>query len=862
MGVRVALDIEGRHVVRLEPLEGERVRLTLSHERGDRSSALHRALCRVLRVRAGSALHALVEATDSVELEQPLTLMLGDLTVARLGPRLAVDYQLSAFECRYLAEYGRLHPVPAGAAPVPRLETDLHTHFAGCLDPETLIELGVAHAVRYPAALLAEAGIRAEADVELGTLSPPIRATLARALAVPSERRITFLEMERIYRLRSPITKHPAMFVPMLERIAIDYAAMGVRYVELSLGDIAGAERLQAVHDHAPAIEAATGVTVRFLAAMSRHDDLEWDLDYIDRLRELAPSRYLVGVDFMGHETNSTRAFTRQLTEVATWATRARPGFGVRVHAGENPAHPENVRLALDAVAGHDVAMRIGHGLFGVDDRTIDRLSATGTVVEFNLNSNFALNNIQTVTEAPIHRYLRRGVSVVLSSDGYGIYGSRPELEARAAWLCGVDAAGFAAIRATERAYRAHRARSDVATRADFAVPPNRPPVHYSEEIGARTRRERQARDRRLSDRLAELGVPVLEAPALDALLLNRRCLSIAGAWKHSWEGLAPEHRAAITDLIARLFDGLDPDHTVVVTGGTDHGVEAVVGFHARRRGLAHVGIVVADTPPDALATGGISHAHVAADSLHGKAAVLYAALRRADGLALFIGGGNIVSDEIQTARNLRVRYLLLDGVPGASATHARQEPHRAFTRAAEVLAVLRAVPTSSAREALRHPGPNPTVDVVLTRRHPVTRALEILLIRRDLDAAAEGGAWALPGGFVTTAAPAGQPWRAGIETERAAAVRELYEETGLAVQALEPALVEVGVYELGGRDPRDSERAWSRSTVFRLELPDALAAAPIAGADDACDAAWLPLDALPLRLAFDHARIIADALA
>ena len=35
-----------------------------------------------------------------------------------------------------------------------------------------------------------------------------------------------------------------------------------------------------------------------------------------------------------------------------------------------------------------------------------------------------------------------------------------------------------------------------------------------------------------------------------------------------------------------------------------------------------------------------------------------------------------------------------------------------------------------------------------------------------------------------------------------------------------------------------------------------------VAGGDDAAEAAWFPVAVLPLPLAFDHERIVADALA
>ena len=166
-----------------------------------------------------------------------------------------------------------------------------------------------------------------------------------------------------------------------------------------------------------------------------------------------------------------------------------------------------------------------------------------------------------------------------------------------------------------------------------------------------------------------------------------------------------------------------------------------------------------------------------------------------------------------------------------------------------------------SGGEAFWYVGPNPTVDVVVTRDDPRTRRREILLVRRSPDAATERGKWALPGGFIETGAPRGTPWREAGETPRQAALRELPEETGLDLAELAPRLVEVGVYEGGGRDPRDTPAAWSRSHAFALHLPADVADRAVAAGDDAADARWLPLDALPPDLAFDHARIIRDAL-
>jgi 8-oxo-dGTP diphosphatase len=134
------------------------------------------------------------------------------------------------------------------------------------------------------------------------------------------------------------------------------------------------------------------------------------------------------------------------------------------------------------------------------------------------------------------------------------------------------------------------------------------------------------------------------------------------------------------------------------------------------------------------------------------------------------------------------------------------------------------------------YPRPALTVDVAAFRGAVDRR--EVLLIRRA--APPYEGAWALPGGFVDQDEPL-----------RDAALRELGEETGLRPAA---SLRQVGAYGDPGRDPR----GWTVSVLFVVALAAGEAGTAVAG-DDAADAAWHRLDALP-ALAFDHERLVADA--
>jgi 8-oxo-dGTP diphosphatase len=110
-----------------------------------------------------------------------------------------------------------------------------------------------------------------------------------------------------------------------------------------------------------------------------------------------------------------------------------------------------------------------------------------------------------------------------------------------------------------------------------------------------------------------------------------------------------------------------------------------------------------------------------------------------------------------------------------------------------------------------------------------------VLLIRRRNEPFK--GAYALPGGFVDIG-----------ETVEAACRREVLEEAGVLVSALRL----VGVYSDARRDPRGH----TVSVAYLAFLPDA--PKPNAGSD-AEAAEWIK-NWRDLNLAFDHAKIIADA--
>ena len=872
---KLSLDKYSEHYLEVF-LEQDKLLVKLAHNGLDRRSALHNNFKQNLFFQLKEQQFFFMSELDQTIF--PLTdeiiiiylgkfeqIKLATIKIINLSLSIETYYTLSPFETRFLAQNGFPHPVKETAEDLSSvITTDLHTHFAGCVSATDLIKIGKEYNLSYPVELLELAGIHTteKEPLPLVNLSIELQKILIQRLSIPLDRRVPFVGMEKIYKLRAPITKNKKTFIALCRQIAKDYQAMAVKYVELSFANVIYSSYLELLHKELPKIEMETGLTIRFLAAIGRSDDLEWDLDYIEQLKQISASSYIVGVDFLGHETNSTYAFAQQITEIAKWADQNYPGFVIRVHAGENPAHPENIRAAIELTKNYKVQLRIGHGLFGVDEQTLAELKHTQAIVEFNLNSNLALNNIQTTREVPIKEYLDQEIAVVLGTDGYGIYQTAANIEVQAALLAGVTKTDLAKIQQTEEAYLIKRRLWDKNKQVNFFVPSDLPNKYYTPKVLALKQAAKVARDQALLNRLEEIEITLLNDEEVNKLLKEKQVISIAGAWYKSWEKISLKQQEKIYQLLDELFAHLDPKKAVIVIGGTRRGIANVVQQQAMPLGFTVLATLVKETPPLWLEKNSATYACIVAEDLYDKAAGLYQLMKEHHALCLFIGGGNIVSDEIQAANNLRLNYLLMKGPEGASSLHAEQRPERAFTSAKEVLLALEYnKPWHSTNEPYWHLGANLTVDIVLIRNNPKTKEKEVLLIRRDDDAIAEPGKWALPGGFQLTDAPRGTYWRAGKETAREACVRELLEETSLDIKHLESELIYVGSYEGEGRDPRDSLEAWSRSTVFALLLPNELAKTPIAGNDDACDARWIRINPFPTKLAFDHNRILRDAL-
>ncbi|MGW4664062.1 NUDIX domain-containing protein [Streptosporangium sandarakinum] len=124
-------------------------------------------------------------------------------------------------------------------------------------------------------------------------------------------------------------------------------------------------------------------------------------------------------------------------------------------------------------------------------------------------------------------------------------------------------------------------------------------------------------------------------------------------------------------------------------------------------------------------------------------------------------------------------------------------------------------------RNELGHWGEKQAADAIITARAGGIRW--VLMVERDDD-----HGWAIPGGCLDDG-----------EDPLSAAIRELAEETGLAVKGTTWQVLPARYVP----DPRASDEAWMVTWPAMADLGDVAELPAVMGADDARRAAWVPAD-------------------
>ncbi|MBY0406465.1 MAG: hypothetical protein K2Q01_02145 [Rickettsiales bacterium] len=628
-----------------------------------------------------------------------------------------VFHKLSVFETRMLSneKLYRWLPYPRVAEQEVQLKTDLHTHSSGQISAEGMLEVASLHAIPYPTRLLDvlaipydaaqicrtprfffpptdaadPAGTPKEEDaVPIPTLSAHSRARLTAALSIPPDRQMTFGELEiTVYRYRTPLSKHPQMARDLLLKTAEEYAETGVVYAEITATStsLLLPDYVNMLHASLPQIEAATGVALRFLVGLPRNLPGAMLWREVQKLKLMGASPYIVGVDFMGFEDNKIGELEPYMQEIAVWAQAHDPEFTLRIHAGENRKNLTNVKESLRLAQKYGMRVRIGHAAHGLDEEAMVIAEVLATeklaMIEFNPDSNLALNNIDTAEELDMAKCINRDIPFVICSDGGGLFQTDVRQLELAASFAGVGQNRIASVVQHEADHLAREqkrfARKQAQLPEDFLT---RIAEGFADIVGTPLPSLPPRTDHKglFEAHLRERGIAFSAESIAEATAGKVPILLLGATGERYWHLITPPHRAQIAEVIAGMVAALDARKAYFLIGRPKHeGIttllsQAVQAHNAEvQTPFALISATVQADQTTHSFTPGLTHVLPLSGSLFSVPNQLVSHVNAKNGVMLAIGGGTFVRDAILIARDTGVDFALMKGPEGAATDKA-----------------------------------------------------------------------------------------------------------------------------------------------------------------------------------------------
>ena len=418
--------------------------------------------------------------------------------------------RLSSAECKMIGRYSHKNILPYSRNELLKITnsdnstayygflTDLHTHLSSQISSSDLLLAAKKANAKYPSGMLEMFGLDCSnlpkttmesyefkpaasqnndfeqagniveavyvADILANTT---LTQQMQSLLELPFDNVSNFDDVEyHMYRARNPLNKTPALVPYIIEQVAKDYKKQGVEYAELSVTAVLDEKWLSAAIIAIEKAEQETGVKLRLLASLFRDESPHNMLIKLEKIKFISQCPYIVGIDFLGYEANKTKNFRWALNNISRFAksqaeSKSYRGndwafaddFIIRVHAGENGKNKGNVAEALAVADKYQVRMRIGHAAHGnpeIDSKTINK---ERVIIEFNPDSNIALNNIDTLEQIPMKDWADSDVPFVIASDGGGAYLTNAKQLYKSAVFCGLTVDDISKIHQTEQKY-------------------------------------------------------------------------------------------------------------------------------------------------------------------------------------------------------------------------------------------------------------------------------------------------------------------------------------------------------------------------------------------------------------------------
>lgn len=645
--------------------------------------------------------------------------------------------------------------------------TDIHTHSSGQIFAHSLIEVAKAHKAFYPVRLLKEANI--DTDFETFPDTPEYRQTISRVpfppkdtgeeeateegiridklsrkqqhllelrMALPTDRTSTFIEIENdTNKFRYPLSKLPNLYAETIVAMAREYKADGVHLATPSAVGLDNPAMFKAIHEGVDAIEQdpeLKDVTLRFLYAIPRGFPLPLIHQHLEKLKTLSASPYIAGLDFVGYEVNKTSEFAAELDNFCAWANDNRPGFTIRVHAGENDKNLDNVKNVLDSAERHpNLRFHIGHGIYGLDPETKQRITQLNAdadrprvILEPNPPSSISLDNVNCLTQIPLGRLIENRIPFVLSSDCSGTYTTTAKQIGIDALSAGMTHEGLQQLQETQdhlthcfRGYSQELADRipgwDTAEGRERFVSemmgtmvgtskPQTPPPTPEQKLAAKekARAAEEANREIIRGKLRERTVTLVDPHEKLPELERRTPIGIFGSAGSNWRAMTPEQQHSSAVALDMLVNALSPEEARIVQGRSKpEGINRIINLSRRdvaARGgprltnvglwqqanydepdsfkdLSHVEIIPGTKHidiPDAIVD------HVFEHTYDHKGTAIH------DGAIIAVGGGTFTSNTITKADQRGIRddsspankrmLVLFEGAGGASADKAR----------------------------------------------------------------------------------------------------------------------------------------------------------------------------------------------
>jgi hypothetical protein len=418
-------------------------------------------------------------------------------------------------------------------------------------------------------------------------------------------------------------------------------------------------------------------------------------------------SPYIVGVDFVGFEDNKVEDLEPHIQSIAAWASKNDPEFTLRIHAGENRKNLGNVRESLRLAQKYRMRVRIGHAAHGLDDQALEiaeSLSKENLVmIEFNPDSNLALNNIDTAEELEMVQCLNRDIPFVVCSDAGGLFQTD-------IWQID-DTASFAGLKEHHFDIIAHHEnnhirREDARFQRKLAQLPQDYISHVTAQIQAlpaltvTSKLANPAVKKAFEDHLSALGIEFSQDNIARATLGKRPLLILGASGARWWERITPTQKSLVTELLQGLVKTINPHSAFLMIGRPkDAGIttvlsSAVIEHNKTASTNESVSLISATVQADQTRQSfspGLTHVLPLYGGLFTVPHQLVDYVSALGGMVIFIGGGTFVRDAILVAREQDVAFALMNGPEGASTDKAVMfSRDRQFTDLSSLLTIIK----------------------------------------------------------------------------------------------------------------------------------------------------------------------------